>query len=361
MQTLEDLNRRHESNMRARALVARAISKALDPGGVLTGGWVSHVERACGPAIAAELQQKAMIPAGTLGHAVWGGPLTSERVFSDALLGLVTPFTVPDRLQGVLRAPMNVLIPKQTTDEDPVLTWVAEGAPTPDAKLSFDQVALPPAKLARNYPFSRELVRQVDMQNIIERRVVRGVARGTDRNFLDPSLAAVPNSNPASITFGATEIPSTGATAAAVEADVADALGALSGGIPARPYVVVSPSVALYLSTLRTSGERVFPNIGLMGGDVLGVPALISLEADNYFVALDAEGIVIANGGISIDASEQAAIQQDDAPSGGPTNLISLWQNDAIALKVTRWISWARRDDAVSYIDFPFGSPGSPA
>jgi hypothetical protein len=102
------------------------------------------------------------------------------------------------------------------------------------------------------------------------------------------------------------------------------------------------------MATLRTSGTRVFPNIGLTGGDVLGVPALISLDAHNYFVAIDAGGIVLADGGIEIDVSDQSTIQQDDAPSAGPTNLVSLWQANAIALKVTRWISWARRDDAVS-------------
>jgi hypothetical protein len=71
--------------------------------------------------------------------------------------------------------------------------------------------------------------------------------------------------------------------------------------------------------------------------------------------------IEVAGAEIEIDSTEQTAIQRDDAPSAGPVNLISLFQANAIALKVTRWISWTRRDDAASFIDLPVGSPGSPA
>ena len=256
---------------------------------------------------------------------------------------------------------MAVLIPKQTPDDDPVAEWVGEDANVPAAKFSFEQAALPPAKIGKVVPFTKELARRVDAQNIIEQRMVRAVARGTDLSFLDPTLAPVAQKNPGSITYGATEVQSTGATASAVETDVVDALEQLSGGIPSRPYIVLSPSTALYMARLRTSGNRVFPNLGLNGGDIFGVPVLISIEAAHYFIALDASGIVIADGGVEIDVSDEASIEQSDTPSAGPQNRVSLFQAKAIALKVLRWVSWARRDGAATVIEFPFGSPGSPA
>ena len=64
---------------------------------------------------------------------------------------------------------------------------------------------------------------------------------------------------------------STGATASAVDANVADALAQLSGGVPSAPYVVTSPTVALYLAALRSSRSRVFPDVGVTGGTLLGM------------------------------------------------------------------------------------------
>jgi hypothetical protein len=36
---------------------------------------------------------------------------------------------------------------------------------------------------------------------------------------------------------------------------------------------------------------------------------------------------------------------------------VSLWQADSIAVKATRFINWARRADAVSFMSLNAGSP----
>jgi hypothetical protein len=356
--TLGDVTARRESGLRARALTARAIGKALDPG---VDAWVSHVARVCGSAMADELRQKGTVPAATMGNSQWAGALTSERLFSSAFLELVTPGEVPSRLlsMGAVRAPMNTRIPADTLDDDPQFTWVGENTPVPAAKFSFEQLALPPAKIGAIAAFTREQARLVEMHPIIERRLVRGNVRGVNVNFLDPSVAAVANQNPASITFGAPSF-SSGSTGADIEDDLSDALASLSGGLPLRPVVVMGPSMAIYLATLRTNGTRYFPDVTVSGGTVLGVPVIAAREAFNLIVAIDAAGIAVADGGIEIDTAQQASLQLTDTPSAGPTNLVSLFQANAIALKTLRWISWAKRDDAVAYVDLAFGSGGSP-
>ena len=100
--TLGDVTARRESNMRAKALVARAVAKALQRtfGPLQHEDVFGHIERVAGRAMAEELREKGTVPAGQLGHPTWGGPLTSERLFSSAFLDLVRPFTVIDRLWG---------------------------------------------------------------------------------------------------------------------------------------------------------------------------------------------------------------------------------------------------------------------
>jgi hypothetical protein len=356
MKEITDLTRQYEANLRAKAFVAYGVGKAL-----FGRDWARHVESVSGVTHASELitATKALVPGATTFDPNWMGPAADMRLYSNGFLELVRPLEVPARLLGASRAPMNVNIPRQTLEDDPTLDWVGELRPAPVARFSFDLEPIPPGKLAGIVAITKELARLGSAaQSIIERLLVRAAVRGTNSAFLDPTRAAVANVSPASITFGATEITSTGEDAAAVESDVKDLLAALSDGEPLRPYAVMSSSMALFLATLRTNnGTRVFPGVGLTGGDLLGVPILIANEALNHLIVIDASGIVLADVGIELDAVQHASLQQDDAPSQGPTNLISLFQADAIALMVTRWISWTRRSDAVAYLSIG-GSPG---
>ena len=60
-----------------------------------------------------------------------------------------------------------------------------------------------------------------DAEATVRRTVLGGLAKSLDNQFLLPTVAAVANVNPASITNGATEITSTGSTAAQIAADLA--------------------------------------------------------------------------------------------------------------------------------------------
>jgi hypothetical protein len=107
----------------------------------------------------------------------------------------------------------------------------------------------------------------------------------------------------------------------------------------------------------------VFPDVSLAGGTLLGVPTIVALDApDSLVVAIDAAAVVVADNGIELDPSAAAAVQMDTAPSAGATNVVSLWQSDSIAVRVTRWISWVLgREDGVVVLSLDAGSPGSPA
>jgi hypothetical protein len=64
------------------------------------------------------------------------------------------------------------------------------------------------------------------------------------------------------------------------------------------------------------------------------------------------EILLADDGGVTLDVSREASLQLDGAPSDGAQSLVSLWQNNMVAIRAEREINWARRRaEAVGYID----------
>ena len=65
-----------------------------------------------------------------------------------------------------------------------------------------------------------------------------------------------------------------------------------------------------------------------------------------------AEILLADDGGVTIDVSREASLQMDNAPTAGAQSLVSLWQNNMVALRAERFINWKRRRlQAVGYIN----------
>jgi hypothetical protein len=236
-------------------------------------------------------------------------------------------------------------------------SWVAEGGAKPLVPFSAAAVTLRPAKLVILSPaIGTELARSSDAVALTQRGLTRRLGIGTD-------VAAFLPTDARSLTFGATEIPVTANPAD----DVAALLAAISGGAASRPFLVLGAAAA---RTLAFSDEQVFADVRLVGvGSVAGVPQVTTSAPalSNFAIAVDADGIVVADGGIELDQAEYGALQmQDDPtvassdlaspPSPVATSLVSLFQTNSIVLKATRFLGWARPDDAIAFLDFS-GSP----
>lgn len=309
--------------------------------------------------------RKSDISALSTAPASSASALGEPNPYGAGFLALVNPRTLFGRMLGIVPVPMNVKITAQL-EVDTLADFIGESKPVPVTPLSLESLTLRPAKLAIAAIFSKELARSSDpaANIVIERDLVKRVAGGTDVAALDPTRGPIANERPGALTFGATEITPSGD----IEIDVALLLGAISGGSPAAPYLACSPRVALFLSTRRSSnGERTFPDAGLLGGSILGVPLLVCTHAPDNLVALDATGVALADAGVELDSTEEASVQMSDTPtnsSGGagspaaptPTDVVSLWESNAIAIKATRFISWVRRHDACAFLPVS-GSP----
>lgn len=298
--------------------------------------------------------QKAAVAALSSGNAA---DLTVARPITTDFLALIRARSVLDRIVGLRQVPVNISMLKTTAGAS--TAWVAQGAPRPISRFSFDRVALTYDKICSSVVLTRELLYAGGLvaEMTFARELAAGVAAFTDRYFLDPAFDAIADTRPASITFGLPSISSSGATLAAVQSDLQRLFAnfvAADGALEAAA-IVMAPRTALSMAQLTgTGGAPAFPNLGVKGGSLFGVPVLTSSACladgspgETFMVLFDPQQVLIADDGdLSVKAARHAAVQMSDTPVAGATTLVSLWQNDLVALGVDRSIVWKRSADA---------------
>lgn len=273
-----------------------------------------------------------------------------------------------DGIPALRRVPFNTRVSTQTAGA--TAGWVGEGKPKPLSKGTFGTLTVDFSKIAVICALTKEEVRfgvsgaeakvRDDMRNAI--------AAGIDLAFIDPTNAGSANVKPAAITFGVAASTVSGTTPASAMADIAGMISTmLAAGIQANSLVLImTQTIALKLSLARNSlGNRINPDLTLRGGFFEGIPVIVSEAVSslgsptaNMIVAVNAEDVYLADdGNVSIDASEQASLQMDDAPAtqdgttGTGTSLVSLWQTNMLGLRAEREIAWkVTRAASVQYL-----------
>jgi HK97 family phage major capsid protein len=306
---------------------------------------------------------KAAVAAGTTSDTTWAGPLVQYQDMVSEFIDLLRPQTILGRMTAVRRVPFNIRIPRQTAGSSG--SFVGEGAPSPVQKLDFDNILLPWAKASSIVVITAELARlsNPSAEALVRQDLLDGIGQFLDRRLIDPAFAGVANVSPASLTNGVTPRQSSGATLAAIDADVRNQFTAFANaelGLQSAVWVM-SASQAIRLSMIRTNqDEMAFPGLTMNGGTFYGIPVVVSNNVtpsgspgDQHMILVDQSNILLADDGqMAIDVSTEASVEMKDDPTGGATSLRSLWQNGLLGVKVDRWIYWMkRRAAAVQYID----------
>lgn len=306
---------------------------------------------------------KTAVAAGTTSDSTWAGPLVYAQNMVSEFIEFLRPQTIIGRMPGLRRVPFNIRIPRQTAGTSG--TFVGEGLPTPVRKASFDALTLTWAKASTIAVLTQELVMMSNpsAEALVRNDLAAGIAAYLDRRFIDPSYAGVANVSPASISNGVASRQASGATLAAIDADVAYLLQQAANAELSLSSAMwlMSPSLAIQLGTIRTTyGDLAFPKLGVEGGEFKGLPAITSNSIvsngspgeQQLFLVVQNEVLLADDGQMLLDMSTEASVQMDDAPSAGAQSLVSLWQNGMVGLKCDRWINWAkRRSAAVQYIE----------
>ena len=314
------------------------------------------------------LYLKAAVAAGNTTDTTWASPLVNQTI-SNEFLELLRPATILGKVPNLRRVPFNVKVPSQTAGG--TYGWVGEAKPKPVTKLAFSAETLGIAKAAGIIVLTEELVRlsNPSAEALVRADMIAGIAQFLDTQFIDPAVAAVAGTNPASITNGAS-------TAAATANPMADILGLIAhfstNNIPVDGVTIIMSSVnALALSfQVYSDGTQKFPGIGINGGNFKGITIVTSQAAGTNIIALQPSLILYADdGGVSIDVSREASLQMDSAPASpadATTVLVSLWQHNLVGLRAERFVNWKRvGTTSVKYLTAaaypaPAGAEGTP-
>lgn len=273
-------------------------------------------------------------------------------------IGLLRPKMILGRMDRLNRVPFLSRLGRQLTGVTG--GFVGEGSPKPVQKQTYDNVTLGYAKVAVIVVLSDEAARFGTIKAEMRARddMIKGVATYLDKRFMDPAYSGVANVSPASITNGARRVQASGSTLAAIDTDVRSVMAdfATSDVDPTTAVWVMGGGVALKLATKRNAyDELAFPGmanaIATGTGTWYGLPVLVSnamvasgSPSEQQIALVTQEEVSLADdGGISIDMSQEASVQMNDAPSAGAQSLVSLWQNNLIGIRAEQYINWGAR------------------
>lgn len=303
------------------------------------------------------IQTRAAVAPGTTVQATFAAPLVVTNYIND-FLTLLRPLTLIGRIQGLRHVPFNVSMPAQTAGG--TYKWVGQGKLKPVTNAQYAAVTLAFAKASGIIVLTEELVRMStpSAEAAVRDELLKGATAFLDGQFVDSTVAAVANVNPASITNGVAGTAASAATMAAARTDIAARITAFAVlGYPLSELVILmseSQAFALGLG-LNAVGSPLFPGLSVTGGSILGVPVVASQAVGAQIVVAHAPSILIADeNGVEIDISREASVYLDSAPTDPPDAtavLTSLWQANLVGLRVERYITWGKaRSTAVDRI-----------
>lgn len=323
-----------------------------------------EIAKAAGYGNRVETVLKAAVAAGTTTSADFAA-LVEPQLMTSEFIELLRPQTILGKLSGVRNVPQNIRIPRATSGT--TANWIGEGKPAPVTNAAFSDLEVGAHKLGAIAVFTEDLLRRSEpaAEALVRDDLIATCVQAVDAAFITSANAGVAGVKPASVANGATSAAASGTAAAQVRDDVKAAYGAMvAANQPIASGVwIMHPTTALALSmmTNATTGLREFPGINFVdGGTFEGLPVVISTNVPGepvggYDVVLAVQNeILVAEGGLAIDASREASLEFDSAPThdaATPTaaSLVSLWQTGSVAVKAIRGITWTRRRPTAVY------------
>ena len=271
-------------------------------------------------------------------------PLLAPQAASARLLALATPVD--------LAHANTVRVPYIGQNGRPVVPFVEEGKPMPVVDLTTSGIVIGPVK---KLLIGSALTNEVqNASGDTAATIIGGALSISAEQSMDALLfsnAAATAAAPAGLLDGVAAIPSAGTTGAEGIADdlalLAEAIA--DNGINADDMIVITtPALATKLRvlvSLKFSNE-VLSSSSIPAGEVIAVAAggLISGYDGTVTIEVTEEPVVHFEDTAPADIVSGAAPGTLAAPSR------SIWQTDALAVKVRGWCAWAVHPGSVAYV-----------
>lgn len=302
---------------------------------------------------------KAAVEPGDTTTAGWAAELADYTWMASEFIEYLRPQTIIGKfgangITALRRVPFNIKVPTQTAGGS--VNWVGEGLAKPVTKITLSTATLRFAKVAGIVVMTEELVRFSNpaAEGLVRDDLAAAIIQFLDEQFVDPTVAAVANVSPASITNGAATMAASGTTAEDFRNDIRMAITQMINANinPAGVVLIMQSSMALALSLMRNDlGNKEFPDLTAAGGMVEGLSVITSQSVPvGVLVFVQPREIMLADDGVvGLDVSREATVTMDDGVSPYSTTQVSLWQNNLVGLRVERVIDWRRRRDAAVF------------
>lgn len=233
--------------------------------------------------------------------------------------------------------------------------WNGQLTATAVSKGTLDDITMGISKVTGLAVLSKEQIRfgNVNTQAIVRDDLAAAVIEAMDTRFAS-ATAAVSNVSPAGIINGVSGVASAGATADDVRTDLTVLNNPMAKAkIPQNEIVIlVNDSLLRGMSLMKTAlGIKEFPDL-VMGGGRLEMFPIIGSSSVPFgdVIAVAARRIFLADDGdVSLDMSSEATIEMDSSPAqagatptGASGALVNMFQSGGVALKVERYVNWAK-------------------
>jgi HK97 family phage major capsid protein/HK97 family phage prohead protease len=246
-----------------------------------------------------------------------------------------------------------------TWDSTPTIAggFVLEGAAIPVKQGALSSQTLTPKKMAVITTFTREIAEYSNpaLEGLLRQKIQNDTSVALDTVLLDAT--AVSTTRPAGLRNGVSETTATaGGGFAALIGDIAAHIAAVAqSGTLTAPVILLNPANAVAIGmTQNAGGDFPFGNVGLTGGNINGIPVLVSstVTAD-MMITVDAAWFATATGDEPrFDVSDQATLHMEDTSpvaigTAGTPNVVaapvrSLFQTDSLALRMILPMNWIK-------------------
>jgi hypothetical protein len=289
----------------------------------------------------------------TLTDPAWAGPLAHLSVL-DAIQEAVALSAIGKLLDdgGAFRVDLGRLaslrVPGRLTSAADAGQWVAEGGAIPVRQLNFLGPVLGPHKLACIVTMTREMAEASNIEDMV--RVLLAEAAGLALDAAVLSNFAGDATRSAGIFHNIT--PLTAAAGGSTFENVGEDLGALVADLASRAGgagVVFIGAPAQAVAMRYYAGGQ----FGRSSGQDIPVYAAASM-APKTIAAIEPSSLAITLRDPTFEVSTATALHQEDTtpvinlPTGTPVK--SMFQIDALALKMTMWADWGMRAPHVAFI-----------
>jgi hypothetical protein len=294
------------------------------------------------------LRKSATSPATTT-TVGWATELAAVAIYDQvqSITSISAAAAVIDRgLKLSLDRVATMRVPGRALNAGAAGAWTSEDSPAPARQLSFtNATVLQPRKLSVIMAYSREQAASSNVETIVRQSMGEAAGLALDARMF--SATAGDSAGPAGLFFGVTgQTPTAGGGLTAMQGDLKNlfaALAAQGGGLTAAIVCALPQAVTLRMSVGPRFTYDILASTALPSGTVAVVETASFVSGFNPVPVFR--------------ASDQSSFHFDDtAPSDplmGGQPVKSMFQIDALALRMDVWASWGLR--AAGHVQFVSG------